>query len=115
MPILGFNNSLNKQPSEILSIRTEWADVAASLILSGYVINAVDLTVLDGSGNNSTASMVSGSASIDAGNHYVLATIKNGADGRDYFARFKTTWTKTAQTDQIIERDLKIEVRQKGF
>jgi hypothetical protein len=115
MTILGFNNALRKQPSEILSIRTEWADVAASLILSGYVINAVDLTVLDGAGNNSTSAMVSGSATIDANNHYVSATIKNGSDGKDYFARFKTTWTKSTQPDQIVERDLMIEVREKGF
>jgi hypothetical protein len=115
MTILGFNNALAKQPSEILSIRTEWADVASSLVQSGYAMNAVELVVFDGAGNNATGDMVSGSPSIDANNHYVLATIKNGTDGKDYFARFKTTWFKTSQPDQIIERDLKIEVRQKGF
>jgi len=115
MTILGFNNALEKQPSEILSIRTEFANVASSLVQSGYSMNSVDLVVFDPAGNNATSAMVSGSPSIDANNYYVFVTIKNGDDGKDYFARFKTTWIKTSQPDQIIERDLKIEVRQKGF
>jgi hypothetical protein len=115
MSVLGFNSALEKQPSEILSIRTEWADVADSLVQTGYEMNAVDLVVFGEDGSNKTTSMLSGSATVDANNNYIFATIINGNDGSNYYARFKTTWIKATQPNQVIERDLKIEVRQKGF
>jgi hypothetical protein len=115
MSVLGFNSALEKQPSEVLSIRTEWADVADSLIQSGYTIDSVELSVFDISGSNKTSDMLSGSPTIDSNNHYIFPTFKNGTDGNDYFGRFKPTWKKTGQPDQVIERDLLIIVRQKGF
>lgn len=115
MSALGFNAALEKQPSEQLTIRANFYAVAGNLAISGYGLNACELLVYDESGGNATGNMVLGSLTIDANNYCVLATLKAGNDGQNYFARYRTTWTKTAQPDQIIEKDLKIEVKQKGF
>ena len=115
MSVLGFNSALEKQPSEVLTIKAGFSDVVENLAQSGYSMNAVELVVFDGVGSNASNNMVSGTPTVDANNHCVFATIINGNDGQDYYARFKTTWIKASQPNQVIERDLKIEVRQKGF
>ena len=115
MGVLGFNAAFEKQPAEQLTVRSNFYAVAGNLAIAGYALNACDLVVFDESGGNATGNMVQGSLTIDANNYCVLATFKAGNDGQNYFARYRTTWTKTAQPDQIIERDLRIEVKQKGF
>jgi len=115
MTIAGFDKSFEKQPSEQLTIRAEFADVASKLIVSGYAFSAAEVKVFDSTGTDVTTSMVEGTPSLDAVNYYVFVTIKNGTNGTDYYARFKTTWTKGGQPDQIIEKDLLIQVRQMGF
>lgn len=115
MSVLGFNNYFEKQPSETLSIKTEWDEVAEALASNNYAIGNCELVVFDGAGGNKTSDLVSGVPTIDANNHLVYATFRAGLDGQDYNARFKTTWSLNGQPDQTLERDLKIEVRQKGY
>lgn len=115
MTVLGFNAAFEKQPAEILSGRMDFSDVAENLAQDGYALNACDLVVYDNSGNNTGNNMISAGPTLDANNSYVYVTFKAGNDGNDYYARFRTTWAKNGQPDQLIERDLKIEVRQKGF
>ncbi len=115
MGVLGFNNYFEKQPSEIVSIRAEFADLASALAQNGYNMSNCDLAIFDAVGNNTGNTLISAGPTVDANNSYVYATIRAGTDGNDYYARFKTTWSKSGQPDQLIERDLKISVRQKGF
>jgi hypothetical protein len=114
MSIAGFDKAFEKQPSEQKTIRAEFADVALNLIVSGYVLNAVEVKVFDTSGTDVTTTMIEGTPTIDALNNYIFVVIKNGTDGKDYYVRFKTTWTKTSQPNQIDEKDLLIHVRQIG-
>jgi hypothetical protein len=114
MSVLGFNAAFEKQPSEQLTIRANFTDVAASLAVTGYGLNAVELKIFDEVGTDQSNNMVQGSPTVDGNNYAILATFKAGADGNNYFARFKTTWTKSAQPDQTLERDLLIQVREKG-
>lgn len=115
MPVASFNKSFEKQPSEQLTIRAEFADIYANLVVSGYTFSAVDIKVYDTAGTDVTTSMVEGTPSIDAVNYYIFVTFKAGEDGKNYYARFKTTWTKGGQPDQTDEKDLLIQVRQMGF
>lgn len=115
VPVLDFDISFQKQPSEQLTIRLDLGQILSSLVASGYALSAADLKVFDSSGTDVTASMVSGAPTIDAVNNYVFALIIDGTDAKDYFGRLKTTWTKAGQPDQVIETDLLIQVRQKGF
>jgi hypothetical protein len=115
MAIASFDKVFEKQPSEQKTIRAELADVAEKLIVSGYALNAVEVKVYDSTGTDVTTSMVEGTPSLDAVNYYVFVTIKNGTNSTDYYARFKTTWTKGGQPDQTDEKDLLIQVRQMGF
>ncbi len=115
MPVLDFDKAFVKQPSEQLMIRLELANLFASLVKSGYALSAAVLAVFDTSGTDVTATMVSGSPSVDANNKYVFVTIIAGTDNSDYFGRLRTTWTLGGQTDQKPESDFLIQVRQKGF
>jgi len=115
MAIASFDRAFEKQPSEQLTIRAEFATILSNLVISGYVLSAVEVKVFDTTGTDVTTSMVEGTPTIDAVNNYVFVTLKNGTDGKDYFARFKTTWTKGGQPDQIDEKDLLIQVKQMGF
>lgn len=114
MSVLGFNAALEKQPSEQITVKASFNNVAAGLAVSGYALNNCEVVAFDHTGNNETATLINGSPTVDSNNNCVFVCFKAGNDGQDYFARFKATWTKTLQPDQIIERDLKIEVRQKG-
>jgi hypothetical protein len=115
MSILGFNAAFEKQPSEQLTIRANFTDLAASLAVTGYSLNAVELKIFDESGADQSNNMVQGSPTVDGNNYAILATVKAGIDGNNYFARFMTTWIKSTQPDQTLERDLLIQIRQKGF
>jgi len=115
MPVASFDKDFEKQPSEQKTIRAEFSDVAEKLIISGYELNAVEVKVYDSTGTDVTVSMVEGAPSIDAVNYYVFVTIKNGTNGTNYYARFKTTWIKAGQPNQTDEKDLLIQVRQMGF
>jgi hypothetical protein len=114
MSVAGFDRSFGKQPSEQLTIRAEFADVYANLVVSGYTFSAVEVKVFDTIGTDVTTSMVEGTPTIDAVNYYVFVTFKAGENGKDYYARFKTTWTKATQPDQKPEKDLLVHVRQVG-
>ena len=115
MPIASFDKAFEKQPSEQLTIRAEFADIYANLVVNGYTLSAVEVKVFDTTGTDVSSSMVQGTPSIDAVNYYVFVIFKAGEDGKDYYARFRTTWTKAGQPDQIIEDDLLIQVRQVGY
>lgn len=115
MSVLGFNAALEKQPSEQLTVKANFTDVASGLVVSGYALNACNVAVYDQAGANQTGNMLQGSPTLDANNYCVFACFKAGNDGENYYAQFKTTWIKTAQPDQKIERDLSIQVREKGF
>jgi hypothetical protein len=112
--ILGFDRAFEKQPSEQKTIRAEFADVASNLVVSGYAMSAAEVKLFDDVGTEVTLTMVEGAHSIDAVNHYVYVTIKAGTHGKNYIARFKTTWTKADQPNQVDEKDLLIQVKQKG-
>jgi hypothetical protein len=113
--ILDFDKAYEKQPSEQKTIRLELAEVASSLIVSGYALNAAEIKIFDSTGEDASDDMVEGEPTLDATNYYVYVFLKNGEDQADYFLRLKTTWTKDAQPDQKDERDLLIKVRAKGF
>ncbi len=115
MSVLGFNAALDKQPNEQMTVKANFAAVASGLAQSGYALNAADVTVYDGAGANCNNDMVQGSPSVDGNNYCVFACIKGGTDGKKYYAKIKTTWTKTLQPDQVIERDLLIRVNESGF
>lgn len=115
MSVLGFNAALEKQPSEQITVKGNFADVASNLAVSGYSMNGCDVTVYDQVGANQNNNMVQGTPTVDGNNNLVFACFKGGTDGKNYYARFKATWSKNQQPDQIIERDLEIRVRQKGF
>lgn len=115
MSILSFDKSFEKQPSEQLTIRAEFAQLYSSLTISGYALSSVDLKIFDSTGADKTTDMLLGTPTIDETNYYIFATLQDGTDGMDYYARFKTTWTKAGQPDQKPESDLLIQVRQKGF
>lgn len=115
MSILGFNAALEKQPSEQITTKANFTEVATGLVVSGYALNTCDLVVFDQAGGNQTGNMVEGSATVDANNYCVFVCFKAGNDGQNYYARYKTTWSKNTQPDQKIERDLLITVREKGF
>ncbi len=115
MSVLGFNAALAKQPSEQMTIRANFATVGNALAVSGYALNSCELKVFDLTGADTGNNMMEGNATIDGNNSWVLATFKAGNDGQNYYARFKTTWTKGGQPNQILERDLMIEVKQQGF
>ncbi len=115
MQVLDFDAALEKQPSEQLTIRLELAKIYSSLVVSGYVLATADLKVFDSEGTDVTATMVSGAPTIDAVNYYIFTTMIAGTDGKDYYGRLKTTWTKASQPDQKPECDFLIQVRQKGF
>lgn len=115
MAVLNFDEAWEKQPSEQKTIRAEFAQVLSKLVVSGYVLNSAEVKIFDSTGTDVTATMISGTPTIDAVNSYVYVTLKNGTDGADYTVRFKTTWTKATQPDQTDEKDLLIMVRQRGF
>jgi hypothetical protein len=115
MSVLGFNAALEKQPSEQLTVKANFSDVATGLVVSGYALNECNVTVFDQSGANQNNNMIQGSPTLDGNNNCVFVCFKAGNDGENYFAQFKLTWTKSTQPDQKIERDLLIQVRQKGF
>jgi hypothetical protein len=115
MSVLGFNAALEKQPSEQITVRANFTDVAGNLAESGYGLNQCDITIWDNAGANQTGNMIQGTPTIDSNNFWVYACIKGGSDGKNYYARFKTTWTKSLQPNQVIERDLLIEVKEQGF
>jgi hypothetical protein len=115
MSVLGFNAALTKQPGEQVTIKADFNNVAASLVVSGYALNNAAVTIYDSTGVSTGNNMIQGTITADANNKAVLLTIKSGSDGKDYYGKFATTWTKNAEPDQIIERDLLIKVRQEGF
>lgn len=115
MSVLGFNAALEKQPSEQITVKGNFADVAGNLASSGYAMNACEVAVFDHVGANESNNMISGNATLDANNSLVFVCFKGGTDGKNYYARFKATWSKNSQPDQVIERDLLIQVKQKGF
>ncbi len=114
MSVLGFNAAFEKQPSEQITVKANFADVASSLVVSGYSMNNCELKIFDSAGTDSSNNMIQGNATVDANNSWVFACIKAGNDGQNYYARYKTGWTKASEPDQLIERDLLIEVREKG-
>lgn len=115
MIILDFDKSWEKQPSEQKTIRLELAGVAAKLVVNGYILNTAEVKVFDSVGTDVSTTMVDGTVTVDAVNNYVFTTIKAGTHGSDYTLRLKTTWTLTAQPNQVDEKDLLILVRQKGY
>lgn len=115
MSILGFNAALQKQPSEVLTIKANFFDVSQGLPVSGYALNAAEIKVFDSTGADTGNNMIQGTPTLDGNNYAIFPTFKAGNDGQNYYARFKTTWSKDGQPDQVIERDLLIEVKQIGF
>ncbi len=115
MSVLGFNAALTKQPSEQITVKANFTDVASSLVLSGYALNNCTVAVRSQSGANENNNMIEGNPTVDGNNYSVLVCFKAGNDGQNYYAEFKTTWTKTSQPDQKIERDLLIKVQEQGF
>jgi hypothetical protein len=113
--ILNFDKAFLKQPSEQKTIRIELSEVAENLVVSGYTLNAAEAKVFDSAGTDKTTNMVESTLTIDATNNYVFVTLKDGADGSNYTLRLRTIWTKTAQPDQKDEKDLLIQVREKGY
>jgi len=113
--MLDFDRSLEKQPSEELTIRLELANLYSSLVISGYALVSAEAKVFDSKGTDVTSSMVFGTPSIDATNKYVFVTVIDGAAGKDYFLRLQTTWAKEGHPNQKPECDLLIQVREKGF
>lgn len=112
---LGFNAAFAKQPSEQITIKANFNDVAQSLVVNGYGLNKVELKIFDSAGADTGNNMILGNPRLDGNNHSVFTVIKAGSDGQNYYARFKTTWTNEGQPDQIIERDLLIRIREKGY
>ena len=112
---LDFEKTYLKQPSEQKTIRIELSEVAENLIITGYTLTAAEAKIFDSAGTDKTTDMVESTITIDATNNYVYVTVKDGVDGSDYSLRLKTTWTKTAQPNQLDEKDLLIQVRQKGY
>jgi hypothetical protein len=115
MSVLGFNAALSKQPGEQITVKADFNNVAASLVVSGYVLNNATVTIYDSVGVSTGNNMIQGAITADSNNKAVLVCIKSGSDGQDYYGKFATIWTKNAEPDQIIERDLLIKVRQEGF
>lgn len=115
MSVLGFNSALEKQPSEQVTVKANFTDISTNLVVSGYNMNNCEVSVFDHTGANQSNNMVQGTPTLDANNYAVFACFKGGSDGQNYYARFNTTWVKGGQPDQKIERDLLIEVKEKGF
>jgi hypothetical protein len=115
LAILDFDGSYEKQPSEQKTIRADFSQVCSNLVVSGYVLTTAEVKVFDSTGTDLSATMIQGAPTVDAVNNWVFVTLKNGADLTNYTARFKTTWTKAGQPDQTDEKDLLIQVRQRGF
>lgn len=115
METYDFDKPIEKQPSEQLTIKLDLADLLASLVKNGYVLSTATLVVFDAQGVDVTATLVSGTPTVDIANNCVYATFIAGVDGNNYFGRLKTVWTLASQPDQKPESDFLIEVRQKGF
>ena len=114
MSVLGFNTAFEKQPSEQITVKASFNDVADSLVVAGYGLNNCTVTVYDFAGADKSNNMISGNATVDSNNSAVLVTIKAGSDGQNYYAKFLSTWSMNGEPEQIIERDLQIQVREKG-
>lgn len=112
---LDFEKTFLKQPSEQKTLRIELSEIAENLVITGYTLTTAEAKIFDSTGTDKTTDMVESTITIDAINNYVYITVKDGVDGSDYTMRLKTTWKKTAQPDQIDEKDLLIQVRQKGY
>jgi len=115
MSVLGFNAAFAKQPGEQITIKASFNEVASSLVVAGYSLNNCDLTIYDSAGASVNNNMISGNATVDGNNSDIFVKIVAGSDGQNYYAKFKTGWTCNAEPDQIIERDLLIQVREKGY
>lgn len=115
MAVLGFNAAFTKQPNEQITLKANFADVASSLVVSGYALNACNFAIFDNTGADTGNNMIAGGPTVDSNNSAVLVSIKSGNDGKDYYARFRTTWSKNNDTDNIIERDALIQIRQRGY
>jgi hypothetical protein len=115
LAILDFDGSYEKQPSEQKTIRADFSQVCSALVVAGYTLSSAEVKVFDVTGTDVTATMIQGVPTVDAVNNWVFVTLKNGTDATNYTARFKTTWTKAGQPDQVDEKDLLIQVRQRGF
>lgn len=115
MTILDFDKALKKQPCEILTLRIEMSEVASSLALSGFALASAAVKIFDDAGVDVSSLMLSGSVVVDDTNKYIYFTVIAGATGEDYTAAILSTWTKAGQTNQIVEKDLRIEVDEKGY
>jgi hypothetical protein len=115
MSVLGFNAALEKQPWEQITVKANFNDVASSLVVSGYALNNCTVAVKDRAGANQDNNMIEGSPTLDANNQCIFVCFKGGNDGQNYYAQFQTYWAKNSQPDQKIERDLLIQVQEKGF
>jgi hypothetical protein len=107
------NASYIKQPSELETLKIDWSDRINKLGISGYTISALEVKVFETAGTDVTTSMVEGSPTFSGTD--VIFTLKNGTDGKDYYARIKATLIKATYVTLLQEEDLLIIVRQKGF
>ncbi len=102
-----------KQPWEQETLQVDWTNKAVSLVVSGYVISAVEVKAYASTdGEDKTDTMIEGVPWYSGYN--VFAIIKGGTDGLDYYIRFRVTLSKAGATDQKQEADLLLKVRQEG-
>ncbi len=115
MSVLGFNAAMEKQPSEQLTVKANFADVAANLAEGGYSLASCNVAVFDNTGADESNNMIEGTPTVNSNNSWVFACFKGGSDGKNYVARFRTVFSKNGQPNQTPERDLLIKVREEGF
>ena len=115
MSVLGFNAAFTKQPSEQITIRANFTDVASTLVITGYSLNNCEVKIYDNTGGDTGNNMIQGSPTVDSNNSAVLVCIKAGNDGANYYGRFRTTWSANNEINQTIERDLLIKIRSQGY
>lgn len=99
-----------KQPSEQETLEINFSKRIASIVLSGYVISTVAVTIYDSDGTSVTATMLEGTPSISGSKIYF--TVKGGTSGKTCFAKMLATATLTSYPDQILEADLQIDVEE---
>ena len=101
-----------KQGWEQEPLKFNWKIRAASQVNDGYAVSAFEFKVFDSLGVDVSLDMISGAPWISG--DYLIAFVKGGINGSDYYGRIRITLTKAAFEDYKIEADLLIQVRQEG-
>ena len=99
MAIIG---TWEKQPFDQITHEFDMSKLYASLVVTGYALNAVAVLVEEEElGTDSTTDMIEGSVSMSGNLAYV--TFKGGVTGKRYIARIRSTWTKAGSVNQLKE------------